>query len=255
MKRNEFNTPGLLKGLMRCRNVFAALMVFSLFVGTVSGAKEFLQPRDAKYVILMISDGWGIKHLEATGKYPGRTPVYQSWDLHWMSTFPAGGSYDPDSAWSDFDYLKSGATDSSASATAMYTGLKTRPSMLSVSPEGQRLFTIAEKGRMYNMAVGAVSTVQISHATPGAWYAHNDYRFNSYAVAEEGLFGDPQATYGKWDWKQRARHFAQTIFKWLPRSRKVFKDLYSGERGPSWPVDVLIGADGTGYSGEIYLND
>jgi alkaline phosphatase len=203
----------------------------------------------------MISDGWGIKHLEATGKYVDHRPVYRSWSGYCMSTFPAGGSYDANLAWSDFDYVKSGATDSSASATAMYTGLKTKPSMLSVSPEGQRLFAIAEKARMFNMAVGAVSTVQISHATPGAWYAHNDYRFNSYAVAEEGLFGDPQATYGKWDWKQRARHFAQTIFEWLPRSRKVFKDLYSGERGPSRPVDVLIGADGTGYSGESYLND
>jgi alkaline phosphatase len=108
---------------------------------------------------------------------------------------------------------------------------------------------------MLYMAVGAVSTVQISHATPGAWYAHNDYRFNSYAIAEEGLFGDPQATFDKWDWDQRVRHFAQTIFKWLPRSRKTFKDLYSGDHGPSQPIDVLIGADGTGYSGESYLND
>lgn len=245
----------LLKGQLCSRNVIAVLVVFSLSVGTVSEAEDFIPSPEAKYIILMISDGWGIKHIEATGKYTGHAPVYQSWDMYWMSTFPAGGSYDPDSAWSDFDYLKSGATDSSASATALYTGLKTKPSMLSVSTEGQRLFTIAEKARMLYMAVGAVSTVQISHATPGAWYAHNDYRFNSYAIAEEGLFGDPQATYDKWDWNQRVRHFAQTVFKWLPRSRKVFKDLYSGDYGPSQPVDVLIGADGTGYSGESYLND
>lgn len=255
MKHNKCNTLELLKGLMRCRNVFAALIVFSLLVGTVSEAEKFHQHHNAKYVILMISDGWGIKHLEATGKYADHRPVYRSWSSYCMSTFPAGGSYDANLAWSDFDYVKSGATDSSASATAMYTGLKTKPSMLSVSPEGQRLFTIAEKARMFNMVVGAVSTVQLSHATPGAWYAHNDYRFNSYAIAEEGLFGDPQATYGKWDWKQRARHFAQTVFKWLPRSRKLFKDLYSGDHGHSQPVDVLIGADGTGYSGESYLND
>lgn len=255
MKRDEFNTEDLMKGLNRCRNVFVALMIFSLLVGTVSEAEEFHQPHDSKYLILLISDGWGIKHIKATGKYTGRTPVYQSWDLHWMSTFPAGGSYDPDSAWSDFDYLKRGATDSSASATALYTGHKTKPSMLGVLPGSQRLFTIAEKARMLYMAVGAVSTVQISHATPGAWYAHNDYRFNSYAIAEEGLFGDPQATYDKWDWNQRVRHFAQTVFKWLPRSRKVFKDLYSGDYGPSQPVDVLIGAGGTGYSGESYVND
>jgi alkaline phosphatase len=242
--------------LARSYDIFLAIIIgLFIFGGGAYGEEEYYTQSDAVYVILMISDGWGIKHIEATNKYTGYTPFYQSWNSYWMSTYAAGGSYDPNLAWSDFEYVKNGATDSAASATAMYTGTKTKPSMLSVSPDGQRLFSIAEKARMLNIAVGAVSSVQVSHATPGAWYAHNDYRFNSYAIAEEGLFGDPQATYGEWDWSERARHLGQKIFRWLPRSRKVFKDLYSGDHSTSDPIEVLIGADGTGYSGESYLND
>ena len=36
-----------------------------------------------------------------------------------------GGAYDPESAWTDFDALLEGATDSAAAATAMATGVKT----------------------------------------------------------------------------------------------------------------------------------
>lgn len=242
--------------LARYHEIFLAIVIgLFIFGGGAYGEEDHDSPSEAKYVILMIGDGWGIKHIEATGKYTGHDPVYKSWQSYWMSTYAEGGGYDPDLAWSDFDYVKRGATDSAAAATAMYTGTKTKPSMLNVSVDGQRLFSIAEKARMLNMAVGAVSSVQISHATPGGWYAHNDYRYNSYAIAEEGLFGEPQATYGQWDWNQRVRYFAQTIFNWLPRSRKIFKDLYSGDHGPSQPVDVLIGADGTGYSDESYIND
>ena len=255
MKLNEPVKLRLPKRPICRRYIVAMAVICTLLTGGISVGEEFLRPTGANYVILMISDGWGIKHIEATGKYTGRTPVYRSWDLYWVSTYPAGGSYDMELAWSDFDYVKRGATDSAASATAMYTGTKTKLARVSVSPDGQRLFSIAEKAKMLNMAVGAVTTVQISHATPGAWYAHNDYRFNSYAIAEEGLFGDPQATYGKWDWNQRVRHLGQKVFKWLPRSREIFKDLYAGAHGASDPIEVLIGADGVGYLGESYLNE
>jgi len=235
--------------------LIAAVLACLLLIPGSSIAKEQSAKTGPKYVILMISDGWGINHIEATSKYTGLRPVYDSWDEYWVSTYPAGGGYDPALAWSGFDYVRKGATDSAASATAMYTGTKTKHSYLSVSPDGKRLATIAERARALNMAVGAVTTVQISHATPGAWYAHNVYRFNSYAVAEEGLFGDPQATYREWDWKEKAEHVCQTAFHWIPRSSKVCEDLYAGDRGKSEPVDVLIGSGGTGYAGESYLND
>lgn len=149
----------------------------------------------ARYVILLIADGWGYKPVEAANRYAGTVPAYQNWDSYAMSTFPLGGSYNPVSAWTTFTYAQSGFTDSAAAATALYTGAKTANGRINVDGDGtHRLYAISEKARLQAKAVGAVTTVQISHATPGAWEAHNDARANGYAIADEGLWGDPNST-------------------------------------------------------------
>jgi alkaline phosphatase len=88
-----------------------------------------------------------------------------------------------------------------------------------VSPAGDRLYTVGDKARALGMAVGAVSTVWVSHATPGAWYAHNDSRANGYAIADEGFFGDPNTT-----------------------------GAHLGGHGPTLPpAEVIVGATSAGY--------
>ncbi len=152
-------------------------------------------PPKAKYIILMIADGWGPNHIAATNAYTGENPGYQAWTQHWVSTYASGGSYDPVRAWSEFDYVGSGATDSAAAATALYTGIKTANGRISVDAAGMgRLFAISERARVLGMAAGAVTTVQISHATPGAWGAHNVARANGYAIANEALWGNANVT-------------------------------------------------------------
>ena len=126
-----------------------------------------------------------------------------------MSHFPFGGSYDTNLAWSDFNYVLQGAiTDSAAAATALYAGVKTENGRISVTVGGaDRLYTIGEKARFLIKGVGAVSTVPVSHATPGAWTSHNDSRGNGYAIADEGFFVGSKhnwSTYGLtlwwWTW-------------------------------------------------------
>lgn len=187
----------------------------------------------AAYVILMIADGWSIKHIEATNAYIGSTPGYQSWDRYFVSTYPAGGSYDPAQAWSDFGYVMSGYTDSAAAATALYTGVKTANGRISVSANGaERLYTISEKARDLGKGAGAVTTVYISHATPAAWEAHNSSRGNGYAIADEGFWGDPNTT--------------GTLFTSI---------YYGGSYGPTLPpLDVLIGAGHPNWNGSHYVN-
>ncbi|MDR4504663.1 MAG: alkaline phosphatase [Candidatus Scalindua sp.] len=176
---------------------------------------------DAKYIILMIADGCGIKHHEATNAYTGSTPAYQSgssWKKHWMSTYPSGGSYDGNAAWSNFDYViqNGSTTDSAAAATALYTGVKTANKRISVSSGGIRLFNIGEKAKANQMAVGAISSVPVSHATPGAWMSHNNDRSNGYAIADESFFENPNTTGSG--------------------------SLYNGGKGPTAPrSDVIIG--------------
>ena len=224
-------------------------------------------PPRAQHVILMISDGWGIHQIEATSQYRGTTPIYQSWPQHWMATFPLDGDYDPARAWSEFDYAKERATDSAASGTALFSGVKTIRGKVAVSAEGERLSTIADKARALDKGVGAVTTVAVSHATPAAWYAHNDDRFNAFAIAEEGLFGDPTATLRGSGWRRSAREWwegAKYIGGvWRERgtlaaAKEAWRgrfDLYRGGHGRTLPpADVIIGATTPGFVGERYLN-
>ena len=201
-----------------------ALLFFILSLNPVYGQGS----PTAKYIILMISDGWGAKHIEATNKYTETAPSYQSdptWTRYYMSTFPIGGSYNTAQAWTDFDYVLQGEiTDSAASATALYSSNKTENRRISVSADRDRLFTIGEQARNSGKAVGAVSTVPVSHATPGAWTSHNDSRGNRYAIADEAYFEDPNTT------------------------GQPSESRYGGGYGTTIPsTDVIIGDGRSGY--------
>ncbi|RJQ50055.1 MAG: hypothetical protein C4538_00840, partial [Nitrospiraceae bacterium] len=228
----------MIKNLIRIRDAWHAafpvflIAAFFLFPGPadVCGAET----DGAKYIILMIADGWGPKTIEATNKYTGMPPAYQSapWTQYWVTTYPAGGSYNTTRAWSEFDYVMNGYGDSAACATALYSGFKTSNGRINVSPDASIVFfTIGEIAKEYGMGVGAVSTVNVSHATPGTWVAHNDDRGNTFAIADEGFFGYPNTT------------------------GTVAADIkYGGGHGPTLPpADVLIGAGGSAYvSSQIY---
>ncbi len=172
------------------------MLIFTLFslLPTTSSA---VTPR---HIILMITDGCGIKHIEATNAYTGSVPAYQTdsnWVKHWVSTYPSGGSYNGSSYWdTNFNYVLSGAiTDSAGSSTAMYTGNKTANLRVCVSSSGNiRFLNIGEVAKDNCIASGAISTVPVSHATVGTWIAHNSSRRNRYALADEGLFEDPNTT-------------------------------------------------------------
>lgn len=84
------------------------------------------------------------------------------------------------------------ATDSASAATAMATGLKTDDgniAWLSGDPADGALTTIAELLReRAGAAIGVVSTVPFSHATPAAFVSHNVSR-NHYYTGRPGFEG------------------------------------------------------------------
>jgi alkaline phosphatase len=201
----------------------------------------------------MIGDGWGARQIEATEKYTGSIPAFRSWQQHWMSNYLADGDYTPQKAWSDLDYLKQHPTESAASATALYSGTKTINGHVAVSPDGLRLSTIADKACALGRAVGAVTTVAISHATLCTWYAHNGDRINGGAIAEEGLFGDPAATWKDAGWRRTVAEWGGSLdylyTVWqrdglLDAAREVRRGrhrLYGGGHGPTLPAaDVIV---------------
>lgn len=85
-----------------------------------------------------------------------------------------------------------GATDSASAGTAMATGYKTDDgniAWLPGDPVGGSLTTIAETLRSENgFAIGVVSTVPFSHATPAAFVSHNVSRNNYTQIANEIIY-------------------------------------------------------------------
>jgi alkaline phosphatase len=189
---------------------------------------------EVRYLILMICDGWGPQQIEATNLYTGTTPVYQtdsSWVHLWMSTYSDGGEYDPARAWTEPGYTLGAPTDSAAAATAMVTGVKTGNGRISVDADGVgRLYAFSEQARRLGLAVGAVTTVPVSHATPGAFTSHNQSRQNSYAIAAEAFFGDPNATGTVADDPKYGGGYGPT----LPPT-----DLVIGDRAPTYLHELI----------------
>ncbi len=148
-----------------------------------------------KNIILMISDGCGYNHIDAASLYQyGKTgtQLYEKFPVKCaMATYMAGGSYDPNIAWADFNYVAADYTDSAAAATAMSTGHKTYKKAVGVDLSEKPLKHIIALCEELGKATGLVTTVQISHATPAGFVAHNKHRHNYEQIANEILKRSP----------------------------------------------------------------
>lgn len=124
----------------------------------------------------MISDGGGFNHFAAASLYHTGRPdaeLCNSFRVRLAaSTFPSGGGYDPARAWDGCDYIKGGATDSAAAATALACGVKTHNGAIGVDAEGQRVPSVTELAEATGRATGLLTSVPFSHATPAGFVAH-----------------------------------------------------------------------------------
>lgn len=162
-------------------------------------------PAPVENVILMISDGasWGTWDLASYWEYGalGQQP-YDSFPVKLgMTTYPLNTSrsptntgtpqisYDPAQAWDDtptgnanffagYEYIKQDYTDSAAAGTALATGVKTYNSAIDVDDFGQPVEFISEIAKDLGKAVGVVSSVPVTHATPATFGAQNINRNN-----------------------------------------------------------------------------
>lgn len=171
-----------------------------------------------KNVIFMIADGAGYNTWTAASMFQGRwddkagisTQVYDGpgWVGFGCSTYPLHTSatptgtglqqasliYDPAKAWEPvqgYAWLKGGSTNSAAAASALSTGTKTFNGAINWSDQDQPLGpTLAEMAKALGKAVGVVTTVPWSHATPAALgNAHNVSRNNLAELANAMLTG------------------------------------------------------------------
>ena len=177
------------------RHYLAAFLLLTTLSCAPAPSFKTIQRESAKNVIIMISDGMGYNHNEAASLYASGRPnsqAYAGFPVQLaMSTFPLGGSYDSEKAWASFAKVKSGETDSAASATAMACGHKTLHGVIGMVPaEDGSLWPVenlVERAEKLGKSSGVVTSVPFAHATPAGFVAHNPSRKNFRAIANEML--------------------------------------------------------------------
>lgn len=149
----------------------------------VFAAEEAAAP---KYIFLFIGDGMSHPQIQITADYLGALEQDPSSDIlsgHkdlTMMTFPVAGSA------TTFDST-SFCPDSASTATSISTGHKTYSGSINVDETGTVEYeTIAEKLKnQLGYKVGILSTVNLNHATPAAFYAHQVSRSSYYDISLE----------------------------------------------------------------------
>ena len=125
-----------------------------------------------KIVILMIGDGMGYPQLEVASRFRHG----QAGGL-FMESLPHEGALHSGGL--------SGITDSAAAATAMATGVRAYNSAIGIDRHGQPAQTLVELAKSLGLGTGIVTTTYLSHATPGAFTAHQPSRHLLIEIADD----------------------------------------------------------------------
>ena len=150
-----------------------------------------------KYVFLFIGDGMSYPQIQATADYLGALA-----DDDYMQAEPSlddngGAVLDGPVALNFMNFEAAGsavtydsnsfAPDSASTATSISTGHKTYSGSINVDETGTVAYeTISEKlHEQLGWEIGVISSVNLNHATPAAFYAHQASRGDYYEIGEE----------------------------------------------------------------------
>lgn len=169
-----------------------------------------------KNVVLMIGDGMGLPVITAAHYWSSGLRMLQSDVTGLVSTHAT-------------DYL---VNDSAATATALSTGLRTRKKAVGkVVRNGEFVAgeTVLERAEKRGLATGLVTTTPVTHATPAAFYAHQDTRYEFEGITADLISlpqraGAPEVVFGggakHFDEKARAAAIAAgytIVTSWPPK--------------------------------------
>ncbi|TNH77595.1 alkaline phosphatase [Aeromonas hydrophila] len=174
-------------------------LVSTALLATLGGAAQ-AQAADAKNVILFIGDGMGPTVLTATRLYK----VGEEGNLEMMKLARSARikTFSNDAQ----------TTDSAPSMAAYTTGVKMNNEVIAMSSDtravapgkdangnkgvnncasdnGKPVPTLLELAKAAGKSVGAVTTTELTHATPAATYSHICHRDAAYAIAEQAVPG------------------------------------------------------------------
>ncbi len=128
------------------------------------------EPKPGRNIILMIGDGMGLTQITGAKTVNGGKLNMLRCRTIGMQTTHCADEY---------------VTDSGAAGTAMACGKKTNYYYVGVDTTGYPLTNIIEILEKNGYSTGLITTSEITHATPAAFYAHQVNRFNYEAIALE----------------------------------------------------------------------
>ena len=148
--------------------VFIFITVGSLF-GASSAFGKPKRPIKPKHIVLIIGDGTGLAQWSAYNAK--RTQGINSMDSAAIvfTDFPVIGF----SLTSSADAF---ITDSGAGATALATGKKANNYMIGMAADSTKPITISEIAHHMGKSTGIAVTCELTHATPGSFFAHQPSR-------------------------------------------------------------------------------
>ena len=172
----------------------AETSTLSATTGSTTDKSETTAP---KYVFLFIGDGMSYPQIQSTSDFLGALEDKDYWQaepslddnkgakldgpqyLNFMNFEAAGSAVTYDS--------NSFCPDSASTATSISTGHKTYSGTINMSEDYKTAYeTIAEKvHEQLGMKVGVISSVNLNHATPAAFYAHQASRNDYYEIGLE----------------------------------------------------------------------
>tara|TARA_B100000427_G_scaffold79434_1_gene64783 strand:+ start:727 stop:1848 length:1122 start_codon:yes stop_codon:yes gene_type:complete len=121
-------------------------------------------------IVLMIGDGMGLTQI-TSGMYSNNN-----------STALENFEYIGLSKTHSYDNL---VTDSAAAGTAMSSGEKTQNKVLGLDHNGNPIKSILSLSQEKGYSTALVATSNILHATPAAFFANIDYRYNYEPIADQ----------------------------------------------------------------------
>ena len=180
----KLNKIVLKAGTMVAVCALSCVLCFGSSFAASKSKAEKSKSSGPKYIFYFIGDGMANVQIHAAEAYlaslveDDATPGSEKAQLLTMSKFPVQGM---STTFADNRLI----TDSAAAGTALACGRKTTVGVISQTPDGVNIATLAEKAKSKGMKVGILSSVTINHATPAVFYSHNVTRNDYQDIASQ----------------------------------------------------------------------
>jgi len=182
----SWNTQRRASRLLLTITVLVGTLIFNTFHDKTFGQ---FQPVTPKFIFIFIADGAGINHLEITRMYnrhihgEGFTitdTIFNEGTLGFLTTHSAD----------------SFASDSTASATALANGCKTKNSVVGLCANGFKSASVLEVAKGEGMKVGIVTNTTVYDATPASFISHVSSRRRFDEICDAYLALEPDVLMG-----------------------------------------------------------